>query len=69
MARAGLVLLAALWALPAVAQSSVGQLGVGRAPLPAEIAAWDIDIRPDGKGLPPGQGSVREGEVVFSPCQ
>lgn len=26
--------------------------GVGRAATPAEIKAWDIDVRPDFKGLP-----------------
>jgi len=32
----------------------------------ADIAAWDIDIRtPDGKGLPPGRGTVAEGKVVY----
>ena len=32
--------------------------GVGRAATPAEIRAWDIDVRPDFRGLPPGAGSV-----------
>lgn len=32
---------------------------------PARVAAWDIDVKPDGEGLPPGQGSVAEGEVVY----
>lgn len=32
---------------------------------PARVAAWDIDVKPDGEGLPPGQGSVTEGEVVY----
>ncbi len=41
-------------------------LGLGRAALPAEIAAWDIDVRPDGIGLPPGRGSVAKGEEVFT---
>ena len=40
-------------------------LGVGRAALPAEIAAWNIDVRPDGAGLPPGQGTARQGEAPF----
>jgi len=32
----------------------------------ADIAAWDIDIRtPDGKGLPPGRGTVAEGKTVY----
>ncbi len=39
--------------------------GLGRAATPAEIKAWDIDVRPDFKGLPKGQGSVRQGEVVW----
>ena len=29
------------------------------------IAAWDIDVRPDGEGLPPGAGSVAEGRDVY----
>jgi mono/diheme cytochrome c family protein len=38
---------------------------VGRTATPAEIKAWDIDVRPDFKGLPKGQGSVRQGEVLW----
>lgn len=41
-------------------------LGIGRAALPQEIAAWDIDVRPDGQGLPAGAGSVAEGEEIFT---
>ncbi|PPD15974.1 MAG: cytochrome C [Methylobacterium sp.] len=58
----GLALAAAL-ALPVLAQS--GKTGLGRPALPEEIQAWDIDVRPDGVGLPPGKGSVKEGEVLF----
>jgi len=39
--------------------------GVGRPATPAEIAAWDIDVRPDFKGLPPGSGSVQQGQKVW----
>ena len=39
--------------------------GVGRQALPAEIKAWDIDVRPDFKGLPKGSGSVSKGQVVW----
>ena len=39
--------------------------GVGRPATPAEIAAWDIDVRPDFKGLPPGKGSVADGQKVW----
>jgi len=39
--------------------------GIGRAATPAEIRAWDIDVRPDFKGLPAGSGSVAQGEKVW----
>jgi len=35
-----------------------------------DIAPWDISIGPQGGGLPPGSGSVKEGEAVFmAKCQ
>jgi len=30
-----------------------------------EIATWDIDVRPDGRGLPAGKGSVQQGAQIF----
>jgi S-disulfanyl-L-cysteine oxidoreductase SoxD len=39
--------------------------GVGRTATPAEITAWDIDVRPDFKGLPAGSGSVTQGRKVW----
>jgi cytochrome c551/c552 len=39
--------------------------GIGRTATPAEVKAWDIDVRPDFKGLPRGRGSVRQGEVLW----
>ncbi|MEB8388585.1 c-type cytochrome [Rhodobacteraceae bacterium KMM 6894] len=41
-------------------------LGLGREALPEEIAAWDIAVRPDGRGLPPGSGNVLDGEEIFA---
>jgi len=38
---------------------------VGRTATPAEIKAWDIDVRPDFKGLPRGSGSVKNGEDIW----
>ena len=43
-----------------------GQFGLGRPALPEEISAWDIDVSPDGTGLPPGSGDVLVGEEVFA---
>ena len=41
-------------------------LGIGRAATPAEIAKIDIDVRPDGKGLPEGRGTVAEGAKIYA---
>jgi len=38
----------------------------GRLATPEEIKGWDIDISPDGAGLPPGGGEVRQGEAIFA---
>ncbi len=39
--------------------------GLGREAHPEEVAAWDIDVRPDGMGLPAGSGSVLDGEDLY----
>jgi len=39
--------------------------GIGRAATASEIAAWDIDVRPDFKGLPKGRGSVAQGQDIW----
>ncbi|PTQ74515.1 c-type cytochrome [Celeribacter persicus] len=54
--------LVATLAMPAFAE----KLGLGRAALPEEIAAWNHDISPNGEGLPVGSGSVEDGEMIFS---
>ncbi len=38
---------------------------LGQIAQPAQIAGWNIDVSPDGAGLPPGQGSVSRGKVIF----
>ena len=60
---AGLALVAAVAACagPASAQ----KIGLGREATAAEIAAWNISVRPDGLGLPPGKGTVKQGEEIF----
>ncbi len=60
--------LAAAWlagAGMAAAQTTPNYPGVGRAATPKEVAAWDIDVRPDFKGLPPGSGTVTKGQDVW----
>jgi cytochrome c len=46
--------------------ADTGSLGIGHFASPGQIAGWDIDVRADGQGLPPGHGSVREGEKIFA---
>ena len=41
-------------------------LGLGRAATPQELGSEDIDVRADGAGLPPGQGSVEQGAALFA---
>src|SRR5213594_349830 len=40
--------------------------GIGRAATPAEIAALDIDVGPDGAGLPPGRGTSADGAPIYA---
>jgi len=56
----------ALTLLSAVGASAADKFpGIGRTATPAELKAWDIDVRPDFKGLPPGRGTVAEGETLW----
>jgi S-disulfanyl-L-cysteine oxidoreductase SoxD len=59
------VLLIASMYSGAQAQSVKPWQNIGRAATVNEIKAWDIDVRPDFKGLPNGAGSVAKGEVVW----
>lgn len=43
-----------------------GEYGLGRPALPEEIAAWDVNVMPDGRGLPEGSGDVWTGDEVFA---
>ena len=61
------LLLAACTASTAAARTPAAPLtfGFGKAATPAEIAGWDIDVRPDGTGLPPGRGTVATGQEIY----
>lgn len=39
--------------------------GFGKTATDREIAGWNIDVTPDGKGLPAGRGSVAQGKQVY----
>lgn len=61
LAHGGLATCLALATLSAGAD----ELNLGRELQPAELAAWDINVFPDGKGLPAGKGTVVDGERVY----
>jgi cytochrome c len=52
--------------MAAAALPTHGVFHLGREATAEEIAAWNIDIRPDGTGLPKGKGTVTQGEEVFA---
>ncbi|KNG92928.1 MFS transporter [Pseudaestuariivita atlantica] len=52
--------------LTAPAPERDGAFGLGRAAHAEELAAWDVDVLPDGRGLPEGAGDVFTGEEVFA---
>jgi S-disulfanyl-L-cysteine oxidoreductase SoxD len=59
---AGILLMTANWALA----QAPSYTNVGRTPTKEEIEAWDISIGPDGKGLPAGQGTAKDGAPIFA---
>jgi cytochrome c len=59
LAAAALIL--AFAASPALA----GKFNLGHVATDEQVAGWDIDVRPDGTGLPEGSGTVSDGEEVF----
>ena len=62
---ANLAMVFALIAAPALAQTKARIYGIGQPATAEQIAGWDIDVRPDGQGAPPGKGSVKDGEKIY----
>jgi len=58
-------------ALLSLSSAAFGQSpNLGKPITPEDLAAWDISIGPDGAGLPPGSGTAKQGEAVFTAkCQ
>jgi len=63
-----LVILSGCLAAPAVMHGDEppDRLSIGRPASAADIARWDIDIGPDGAGLPTGSGTAQQGEPVYA---
>lgn len=50
----------------AVGEKNPPRFGLGKVATQAEIAAENIDVSPDGAGLPPGSGTPEEGAKVYA---
>lgn len=66
MIQASAAIAALLFSVAVYAGDRQEPIGVGRPATDAEIRAWDIDVSPDGSGLPPGRGSALEGRAVYA---
>ena len=72
LALAVLAALAAGVALPAAQTGAAGaaeqpeRFGFGRPATAEEIGAWDLDVRPDGTGLPEGEGTAASGAPIYA---
>src|SRR6516162_5732234 len=62
---------AAAVALVALCGAAAAQSpNLGKPISPEDLATWDISVGPDGAGLPPGSGTPKQGEEVFTmKCQ
>jgi len=65
-ARATAAAVLLLGGVAAAGERGPGYYGLGAVPTPDEIAGWAISARPDGKGLPPGRGSVGQGGDLYA---
>lgn len=70
LTRAGQTAIAAVIVVATFGTAIVAQtparFGIGRPATPADIAAIDIDVRPDGQGLPAGHGTPADGATIYA---
>jgi S-disulfanyl-L-cysteine oxidoreductase SoxD len=62
---AGVIAVVFATSTASVAAAEKRKMGLGREALPAEVTAWDTDVRADGGGLPAGRGTVKQGEEIY----
>lgn len=60
-----LVIASLLFSVSATA-AELPHFGIGTPATPAQVAGWAIGVRPDGQGLPPGKGSVADGDEIYA---
>lgn len=64
--RFAVAMSAALYLGGAVAATAADLPGLGKPISEAELALWDMSVGPDGKGLPPGNGTAAQGAAVYA---
>src|SRR5690242_15496365 len=60
------LMIAAISLAGAAASAQGPQYHLGRAPSPEQVTAWDVAIGPEGKELPPGSGTAKEGAKLYA---
>jgi len=55
-----------LFAATVFAQAQAASYGLGTPVTPAQISGWNIDVAPDGKNLPPGSGTLAQGQQLYA---
>ncbi|SDA51364.1 cytochrome c [Pseudomonas sp. NFACC15-1] len=63
--KGGSLFIGLLCAFALTHASAQSRYGLGTKATEAQIASWNIDVAPDGKGLPPGRATVADGEKVY----
>jgi cytochrome c len=67
MSTRDLAIAACMLALAAAAGAAYAESPhLGRPVNPADLAQWDINVLPDGKNLPPGNGTAADGAKIFA---
>lgn len=56
----------AILSSPFVLATEPARYGIGHHASPEEIAAWDIDVKPNGEGLPVAEGNPARGKVLYA---
>ncbi len=63
--KTGSLLLGLFCACAVTFAAAQPKYGLGTQASDTQIASWNIDVAPDGKALPPGSGTVADGEKVY----
>jgi len=65
MSKLFLLSTAALALAACAPTAPVQRFNLGATPTAEQLRGWDIDVRADGAGLPPGSGSVAQGQAIY----